>query len=389
MITVNKMGNSIVGSINTEQFGIPFTKEKYDTMIELQEAANNAATVEEQTAIIEEFKKSLEDIDYNTTIQSKCKDIHFNAAKGSYHLKVNDDVSAIAIPQPLVDRILDSMDKDIDFTPLIKLWTRWLRNPVLMLKSKIGRGDEFSANMFEYINRDYINIDMVDELMEEHGVSEEVALERATVKQVGITVEGLLKTFKVSEEIHTKYVLDEDGNRDLKPRAAAQTVDPDTGLVTYEVLKNEDRLFRPAMQRESGDAFFCGDKEGHFIKVGQRHYLSDWSKVNTDDHNTCVKGLHCGGLDYIKGYQSSGTETHNILVDPMHIGAVPAHQPAIRVLEYYVLDAFNGVNGSIYHSSTYAAETDAQWVVAKAKIIENYGKLIDDLKTTVDSVNAL
>jgi len=157
---------------------------------------------------------------------------------------------------------------------------------------------------------------------------------------------------------------DKDGNKVVVDRIeTTKSIDPDTGLITYEQVEhtNEDRLFKPAVMDNSGDAFFCGDKEGHFIRVGQRHYLSDWSKVNTNDNASCVPGLHCGGLTYIRGYQHSGTETHNILVDPMHIGAVPfAGDGAIRVKEYFVLDAFSGVNGAIYHSSTYAKQTDAR-----------------------------
>ena len=94
--------------------------------------------------------------------------------------------------------------------------------------------------------------------------------------------------------------------------------------------------------------------------------------------------------DYIKGYQYGDTETHNTLVDPMHIGAVPYPDGgAIRVKEYYTLDAFSGVNGSIYHSSTYAAMTDAQWLVMKAEIIEEFGKLSDDIESKVTAIDAL
>ena len=42
MITVNRMGDSISGSVNAEQFGIPFEEKKYAKMIKLQVKADNA-----------------------------------------------------------------------------------------------------------------------------------------------------------------------------------------------------------------------------------------------------------------------------------------------------------------------------------------------------------
>ena len=123
----------------------------------------------------------------------------------------------------------------------------------------------------------------------------------------------------------------------------------------------------------SGDPFFCeGDngynKPNHFIKVGCTHRLPDWSYVNTNDRQSCVKGLHFGGLEYINCISG---EIHNIFVDPMHIGAVPDDETgAARCLQYFVHSSLAGVNGSIYHSSTYAAKTDEQWAEMRAKIVE-------------------
>jgi len=393
MITVNRMGDSISGSINAEQFGVPFEEKKYAKMIELQTKSESVETVKEFKEIVEEFTKLVEDVDYNATIQSACKDIYFNKAKGTYHLKVNKAVSSVAMPQALVDKILASIDKGLDFEPLIKLWIRWLRNPILKMKNQFNPANDFSERMFKYIDADYVNRDLIEKLMDKDGVSEEVAKERATVKQVGITVEGLIKTYKVSQEVEKKYALDKDGNKiEVDRIEKTKTIDEDTGLITYEVAEhvNEDRLFKPVMMGDGGDAFFCGDKEGHFIRVGQRHFLSDWAKVNTSDDQSCVKGLHCGGLDYIRGYQGGNSETHNTLVDPMHIGAIPVpNGGAIRVKEYFTLDAFSGVNGSIYHSSTYAANTDAQWEEMKKQVIEEFGKLSDDIEDGLTEMNDL
>ena len=169
-----------------------------------------------------------------------------------------------------------------------------------------------------------------------------------------------------------------------------EAIDPDTGLITYKELKNENRLFEPAIMGNGGDAFYCGDTLGHFIRVGFSHRLEDWSKVNTNDDKSCVKGLHCGGLDYIRNYQTSGTETHNILVDPMNIGAVPDDNTgAIRVLEYFVLDAFSGVNGSIYHTSKYAAQTDEAWEKHRESVIKELGELKESISDSEEELKSL
>jgi hypothetical protein len=388
MITLNVIGDSIVGSVGQENFGLPYDAKLFNKLSKLQDKINKVDTMEEYKKLEDKFK-SLLVVDYDSVAESECPDVYFNASKGTYHLKVGAKISKVAMPQELVDRLIQTLDKKLDPTPLIKFWIRWLRNPVLASKYKMGKGEEFSNRMFSYINAPFVNYELRDKLMIEHGVSEEVATERSTVHQVDITVEGLLKTYKVSREIDHKYVL-EDGKKKKVPRRGAQSIDEDTGLITYENLSNEDRLFEPAVQRQSGDAFYCGDKLGHHIKVGKRHYLPDWSYVNTDDTRSCVKGLHCGGLGYINGYQYSDTETHNVLVDPMNVGAVPSGgDGAIRVLEYYVLDAFGGVNKGIYHSSKYAAESDLAWEEQKKEVIKNYGELVDDIREDAYSIHDL
>ena len=64
-------------------------------------------------------------------------------------------------------------------TPLFKLWMRWLRNPILRKKNKDGKGEEFTKRFFEFIDMKYVHPRLKIELMEEHGLSEELA-ERAS-----------------------------------------------------------------------------------------------------------------------------------------------------------------------------------------------------------------
>tara|TARA_R110000823_G_scaffold12568_6_gene42133 strand:- start:82 stop:714 length:633 start_codon:yes stop_codon:yes gene_type:complete len=193
-----------------------------------------------------------------------------------------------------------------------------------------------------------------------------------------ITKEGLLNGYKVSHEILTKFKEGEDGEAIEVPRYK-RTFNVDTGEIESEGLPEhvEDRLFQPAIMGSSGDAFFCEGVNGyakpnHFIKVGCTHRLPGWDYVNTNDRASCVKGLHFGGLEYIDCISG---EIHNIFVDPMHIGAVPDDETgAARCLQYFVHSSLAGVNGSIYHSSTYAAKTDAEWAEMRKAIVEQYSE---------------
>jgi len=270
----------------------------------------------------------------------------------------------------------------IEFDPLVKMWTRWLRNPLLKKK-----GPEFSERFFNFVNMKYVHPKLKQELMEEHGLNEDVATERATMYQMKITKEGLLNGYKVSSEVLHKFDPESGEQVDRYKR----TFNPDTGEISSNGLPDtvEERLFEPSVMGNRGDAFYCEgptgfDKPGHFIRVGCTHRLPDWSYVNTNDNMSCVKGLHVGGLKYIAWYAG---EIHNVFIDPMHVGAVPDDvDGAIRCLQYFVHSSLVGVNGSIYHSSTYAKKTDQEWAEMRAEILKDFAKnarSIDEFKAQV------
>jgi hypothetical protein len=370
MISINVIEEKIVGSYGETAFSVPFSKETYDKMVELQTTADSATTMEEYKACLEAFAM-LTEVDVNEYIQSKCEYIYMSELTGQFFLKTKDVISNIPMPSALVDRIHESIDKGLDFMPLIKMWTRWLRNPILHKKMKEGRGVEFSNRFFNFVNLQYVHPALKKDLMEKHGYSEEIAEKRATMYQMKITKEGLLNGYKVSREIFHKFDTETGEIVDRYKR----TFNADTGEIESEGLPEfvEDRLFEPAVQGQSGDAFYCEGpngyaKPGHFIKVGCTHRLDSWDKVNTNDYQSCVPGLHFGGLMYINCYSG---EIHNVFVDPMHIGAVPDDQTgAIRCLQYFVHSSLVGVNGSIYHSSTYAAKTDEEWEAMRAEAVK-------------------
>jgi hypothetical protein len=396
-ISINRIGDSITGSYGATTFGVTFTEEKWKAMSELEEASRNASTPDELNAIYEEFAKLTEE-SFKETIETEYPDLHVNAATGKFYLKVGDKVSSVAMPEGLVERIKDTVDKGLDATPVIKFWTRWLRNPILRRKDNEGR-DDFSSRMVAYVNALFVDGDTMADLLENKGVTPEIAKERASVYQVKITNEGLLCTYKVSTEITKRHAFDEHGNP-IQVDRYEKTIDPDTGIVSYNEPEHvEERLFEPAVQGRHGDAFYCEGVNGfkepdHFIRVGCTHRLPDWSYVNTNNHTSCVKGLHVGGLSYISGYQNStDAVTHNVFVDPMHVGAIPnCHTDgdgAIRCLQYFVHSSFAGVNGSLYHSSEYAAKTDAQWIEMREEILKKFGEYKEETDKETAELNAL
>ena len=323
-ININVSDGLISGSYGKDQFVVRFTKERYDNMIALQAKANAVKKYDELKEIFAEFiPLTLES--FKDLVETKCPYIVVNEVTKQFFLTSDGVVSSIPIPQQLVDRIIESAEKNVDFMPLVKLWMRWLRNPVL--RSKKGKErDKFSEMFAKYISTDFVNKEKVNKLMEEKGLSLEVATKFASVKDVSITQEGLLNTYKAAEEITTKYALDDDGNCIVIDRYAKE-IDPDTGIIITKLPEiAEERLFEPPVMHQRGDAFFCKGVNGypdvcHFIKVGCEISLPDWGFVNCDSNQSGVKGLHVGGLTYIAGYQDTGTETFNCFVSPEHIGA--------------------------------------------------------------------
>jgi hypothetical protein len=366
MIIVNRLGEYISGAVNGKQFGVTFDQEKYDLMKTLEAKASVANTMEELKALVVEFEPLTKE-SYKELIQSASPYLFVNKHTNKFYLQYNKVISSKALPQVLVDKILLAVEKNITdgIDPLIKCWVRFMRNPNFT--------EAKAAKFAQYITAPYKNSAMAAKLMKEQGVSQEVADQICTTTQVAITLEGLLVGYKVSNEIMTKYSLDEDEDVITKSRYQ-KTVDPDTGIITYtEPEFAEDRLFEPACMGQSGDEFWCVgkslkndeiNKKGHHIRVGCLHYLESWDQVDCNDNSTCVKGLHVGGLNYIHGFQSTGI-THNVLIDPADIGAVVGlgygNDGAMRVRRYFVHSSFSGVNKNIYHSSRYAAMNDEEY----------------------------
>lgn len=356
MIIVNLQGDNISGAINGKQFSVTYDEKKYTLMKELEAKANEAQTMDELKAIVTEFEP-LTTESYKELVESASPYLFVNRHTNKYYLKYKKVISSRALPKALVDKILTSVEKNIDITPLIKCWVRYLRETPGRPKYTEERANRFA----NYITQTYVNQEVVNRLMKEEGFSEEAATAKATTNQVAITQEGLIVCYKVSREVLSRYDLNEE-EEVVKKSRYSKKVDPDTGVVTYDEPEFvEDRLFEPCVMGQGGDEFHSGDRKGHFIRVGESHWLDSWDQVGEPGH----KGLHCGGLSYIAGFQQEGTVTHNIFVDPSDIYSSNASgdgvNGAMTVIRYFVYSSFAGVNKNIYHSSRYAAMNDAEY----------------------------
>jgi hypothetical protein len=104
------------------------------------------------------------------------------------------------------------------------------------------------------------------------------------------------------------------------------------------------------MQRQNNDPFTCQDINdtttepamAHVIKIGKIHALTaGFGQVNTNDNQSCVKGLHLGGHYYVKSYNGVSSYLVDCLVAPEDIGAVcdvRREDGAIRCRRYMVTE---------------------------------------------------
>ena len=396
MLTFNVVshadGKVINGSVNGKKFNVPFSAELV-TSLKAKQA--ELETIEETTvydAWVESINGLLEtkEIDVITTA---CPDLIKNSTTGCYFVKVVEDgvekVSKTPVPNKLVSVILESVEKEIDPTPIIKAWIRFLRNPNFT-PTKAGR-------FADYITSIIVDGEEADRLVKEEGFTPEVASVRASYNDVAITQEGLIVTKKYAQLITEGWIIDPETNK--PKRAPLYGKEPDTiNFQTGVVTKGKDTLpefseelfFQPPVMGTGGDEFLSGEVAGHVIQVGKKHTLEKWSQVNTNDYTSCVKGLHVGGWRYVSAYKGLNCQLLECFVDPAEIGAIcdisDCSDGAIRVREYFVFGAVEGRNKGIYHSSKYAAMKDAEWAEYKAKAIENSNKLAKDVVTNAEEL---
>lgn len=396
MLTVNVVSHgdnkTINGSLNGAKFNVPFSAELFAG---LKVKETELASIEDVTmfdAWTLEVKALLENKEVDIIVTA-CPDLIKNPKTGFYFVKVVDNgvekVSKTPVPEKLVAIILESVEKEIDPTPLVKAWIRFLRNPNFTPRK--------AERFVDYITSVIVDTEEVRRLIDEEGFTAEVATARSIYNDVAITQEGLIVAKKYAKLLTEGWVIDAETNKAKKAPLypmTPDTIDFHSGKITKgeAVLPEfaEELFFEPPVQGTSGDEFLSGDNKGHLIAVGKKHTLEKWSQVNTNDDTTCVKGLHVGGWRYVSSYKGLNCQLLECFVDPAEIGAIcdvnRNSDGAIRVREYFVYGAVEGRNKGIYHSSKYAAMKDTEWDAYKKEAVENSNKLVAKI---TDAANEL
>jgi len=397
MIIVNQIGDNISVSCRDKEYNLLYSKEKFENLIKISEESMQVSTMEELNDLLEKVEE-LSKENLKEKVEAFHPELTYEIYTKEYYLKLNDTtLYSLPLPSIIVDYMKQSMDKGISVDPLIKNLKWLLKNPKMMMGGPVAQ--EFFRRYCEYITMTYVDPKKVEEYMEQ-GLGEEQATEKSKTYEVKITQEGLLACYKTSNEYLDKYEEGEDGNIVKVPRyKTKKTFCPDTGTILSETdereaTKAEDRIFIPYIQGFNGDAFYCEGpngytEPGHFIKIGCTHRLPDWSYVNINDHASCEKGLHLGGLSYIANW--GGSDIHTCFVNPMNIGAIPdyAGDKAIRVLEYYVYGSLVALDHNIYHSSDYAKQGDKAWAKITKEILEGYEKDNDERTKEINELKSL
>jgi len=396
MLTFNVVshgdGKVINGSVNGKKFNVPFTSE---LILSLKAKQSELESIEE-TVAYEAWVESIEvllikkEIDMVTTA---CPDLIKNATTGFYFVKVVENgiekISKTPVPGKLVAVILESVEKEIDPTPIVKAWIRFLRNPNFTL----NKAERFTS----YITAIIVDDEELHRLINEEGFTFESARARATYNDVAITQEGLVVAKKYAKLITEGWVIDDETNKPKRTPLYGKepdTIDFHTGVISKgkDTLPefSEELFFEPPVMGTGGDEFLSGEALGHVVQVGKKHTLEKWSQVNTNDYTNCVKGLHVGGWRYVSSYKRLNCQLLECFVDPAEIGAIcdisDNSDGAIRVREYFVFGAVEGRNKGIYHSSKYASMKDAEWEVYKAEAIANSNKLTEKISSAAEEL---
>lgn len=378
LLTVNKLNQVLSGMVGNEKYSIEYSSDLYQKLIDLENRFSGASTIEEVKEIIAEAKDIISNKDEEIKMKGIGEYLVHNEKNDKYYLKSGDVISSVPIPKVLIERIIEAKEKEIDYMPMIKAWMWFLKNKNFSLDK--------AKRFAKYITTTYVDRELVNSLVEE-GYTYEKAVEMATFNDVAITKNGLIHTYKYVTVKFNKFNT-EDGTQIDR---YASSYDEETGKQTIMLPDNaEDYFLIPPVMRESGDAFYAGSELGHRVVVGNIHRLDDWSKVNCDDHVSCVKGLHLGGRQYIQGYGGRTEYLLNCFVNPMDIGAFTDDgSGAMRVLSFFVHSAAFAENKSFYNESEYLAYSSTEWDNIRSESIKQSEEKIAKLKNLQKELNAL
>lgn len=378
-LLINKIGERLSGIIGDTKYNVAFTKELY-TQLQNREAAFAAAeTMEEAQQIIFDTLPLIQ-TNVQEIVTTTCPFLVFNGKTNRYYLKNRGVVSSHAVPQPLVDWIIESIEKGISYEPVVLAWVRFLRNPYFTTE----KAERFA----KYLTTTVVDNKEMQRLIDEDGLTYEVAKERATFRDVSLSKTGMISTYKYGKIKFNKF---NSSTGDVEDRYI-KTYDEETGQVTVKLPDwAEDFVLIPPIQGESCDAVSInGGIPVHRIKVGGIHTLPEWNMVNThNDHMS--KGLWIGGLSYIKAYDANDRLLMNCFVDPANIGAFyhGGDFDALMVKEYFVHSAVFAPNKNLYRESDYASHTEAEWDKLRTEAIKLSEQKIEKIKAQQAEINSL
>lgn len=396
MITINvdSSKKTISGSHLEGTYNIPLDVDKLEKLRVLAKKFEEVETMEEAQSINAQV---IELTQYNPTehLSSVHPDLYVDG-NGEHFLRIGDKAVGIAMPKALTDKIKYALDNGVSIDPIINFWKRLLRNPNVTSKNGSAR----VTRLVNYITKTTQDQSLYEAAIEK-GYSHTKAQEFAEVQNVPLSEEGVLLVNKVVDVVNHKFEIDEEGNV-KKVDTRESTFDEETGKVTYidpEIA--EDFVFEPCVINR--DLFENEPNQyGYYINgvselkwrfgVGDVVTLPTWDRVNCNPRETCVPGLHIGGVDYIKGYEHKGNVTLDCFVDPMYIGTVAGDDQVLRVKEYKVVGIKNRTkqNKYFYHPSRYAAQGDNAWNTSvKAELLQKYADKIKEIQENADMLNSL
>lgn len=396
MISVQTIEEMISVAYKDQLWNTPFNEKKLKKLLAIEDKSEKIKTKEELEKLLDEIKVICSN-DYKEKVETEYKDLYIQPMTGKHYLKIGKKISPVPLPEVFVLLIKQSVDKGIDASPLIKCFSRFLRNPRFIKEWKRGVTIHLD-NFARYISLTYVDPKKKNELMKEQGLNSETASKLATTREIDITKEGILGCFKTSSELLTKWEYNEETGEKKEVQRhnlTKKVFNADTGefeieeLADLKDIKAEDRVFYPfCMGLSGGTPWTCkgsngyGDKPVHFFKVGCVHTLKD-EDIDVSDHMTA--SFYVGSLNYISNW--GGADIHQCLVDPMHITGFLDYNGsmACKTKEFYINGSLTAVNHSIYHSSEYAAKTDLEWIEAKKEILKNLGELKQESEENVES----
>jgi hypothetical protein len=325
MISVNASNNTITGSIDGKKFELPF-KEEWNIKLKKKALEANAQGDPNDYKIARtSFQNSVNAMIGASKNKKEVKvgDSQFTVAKAvevkaevvieanepqvvektkkpvsvykteeveQQHYLTNGKVlTKFYLPKGLLDRIEESISKDVDPTPLYKFFIRANRNPK-MTQDKMNR-------LVDYINKTFVDQDYKEELIARGHILEE-ATKLSTGYQVGITQEGLLVTYKASQlisESNTPYQVQEttttsgckepdeddfyDEDDDFEQDRYDQAVEKWQDCLDKETPDEEGKV---EVKEEVDITEFVykpiRNKKGHFYAKGSQEYLDEYNK---------------------------------------------------------------------------------------------------------------